>query len=133
VVARRERAQTVCARDVSLAPVPGRSASPLGAALFRLSLAFTVAFLGCALAAGGYASAEELSSTEVYVNQDGSCTVLSQAVPCKDVGAKLGAAHVPLSGAIVVNASRLATYEMVAAAMESLQRAGYAIVHFPSK
>ena len=67
------------------------------------------------------------------MNDNGSCAVLSQVIPCKDVGERLGAAHVPLTATIVVNGSRLATYEMVGSAMQSLQHAGYVNVRFPSK
>ena len=99
----------------------------------RLSSAFSSASLGFALVVGFNASAEVPSTPEVYVNQDGSCTVLSQVIPCKDVGERLSAAHVPLSHTVVVNGSRLATYEMVGTAMHSLQNAGYVNVRFPSQ
>jgi biopolymer transport protein ExbD len=99
----------------------------------RLSSAFSAACLGFALVVGFYASAEVPSAPEVYVNEDGSCTVLSQVIPCKDVGERLSAAHLPPSRKVVVNASRLATYEMVGAAMHSLQNAGYVNVGFPSQ
>jgi hypothetical protein len=111
----------------------GPSTSSLGAAMPRRSRAFSAASLACAFMVGSYAAAEPPSSLEVFVRDDGSCIVLSQDTPCKDVGARLGAAHVPVGATIVVNGSRLTTYEMVGAAMHSLQQAGYTNVQFPSK
>jgi biopolymer transport protein ExbD len=99
----------------------------------RCSRAFSAASLGCTLVVGCFAAAEPPSSLEVFVRDDGSCTVLSQDVACKEVGERLEAAHVPVTDTIVLNGSRLASYEMVGAAMYSLQRAGYANVQFPSK
>jgi biopolymer transport protein ExbD len=99
----------------------------------RYSRAFSAAFLGCTLVVGCFAAAEPPSSLEVFVRDDGSCTVLSQDVPCNDVGKRLEVAHVPVTDTIVINGSRLATYEIVGAAMYSLQRTGYVHVQFPSK
>jgi biopolymer transport protein ExbD len=89
-------------------------------------------FTACTIVVGLYA-AEPPAALEVFVRDDGTCIVLSQTVPCKEVGPTLEIAHVAVTDPILVNGSRLATYEMVGAAMYSLRDAGYSNVRFPSK
>jgi biopolymer transport protein ExbD len=100
--------------------------------MYRLSRTVFPVLLGVAPLVGECAVAKVPSSFEVYVNQNGSCTVQSQVVPCNNVGERLAGAHVSLSATIVVGGSRLATFEMFGAALRSLQHAGFINVRFPS-
>src|SRR6266478_684708 len=132
LVWRRGRLGTVCARDACPAWSSGPSTSPLGAAMSRLSRAFFTGSFGAALVVGWPAAGSEPSSLEVFVRENGSCIVLSEEIPCKDMGSRLDAAHVPHSDTIVVSGPPQATYEMVGTELQSLQRAGFN-VRFPSK
>lgn len=90
-----------------------------------------IAFLFAALAVVDIRA--DPSQIEIFVLKEGNCTVLSKELPCTEVGSRLRDLLVPNNRTIVVSGSPYATYTMVGAALQSLQRAGYIEVQFPNK
>jgi hypothetical protein len=83
VVARRERWKTVCARGASLAPLVGRSASPLGARMCQSCKLALVVLAALGIAVAWPASADELTQRQaIAVATAASAGHCSTATPC---------------------------------------------------
>jgi hypothetical protein len=75
----------------------------------------------------------EPTQIEIFALKEGNCTVLSEELPCTEVGSRLRELLVPTNRTVVVSGSQHAPYTAVGAALQSLQRAGYIKVQFPNK
>jgi len=99
----------------------------------RVLYVHAVGFLIAALTAAHVRSDPTSAPIEIYASEDGRCTVLSDKVACGTVGSRLLDAHTPLTQLIVLSGSPKATYDIVGAALQSLQLAGFVKIQFPSK
>ena len=102
-------------------------ASPLRVRQSRVILALGV---GCLLLSGCEKSRAVPINADLTISDDGVCTILEKAGACAEVASVLRGAGALNDFAIFINPSSHARYDAVAAALQSLKRAGVAKVSF---
>jgi biopolymer transport protein ExbD len=60
----------------------------------------------------------------VRISADGNCYFLNTSAPCEELGAYLLSMHLAQEGELHLGVDKFARYELVAATLESLERAG---------
>jgi biopolymer transport protein ExbD len=104
----------------------GTSGRPLNFTVrFRMRPPLTLALAFAAALRLGVALAQSETHVDIRILADSTCLVNELHVPCADVGAKLHELGTPSSATIRVHPEKDAKYEAVAAALDSLMRAGF--------
>jgi biopolymer transport protein ExbD len=92
----------------------------------RPTLLMTVLFTVVTMWVGQSASSDEnVNDLTIRVSADGICYFLDTSSPCDKLGSSLRSMHVAQKGHIHIAVDKFSKYEVVAATLESLQRAGF--------